>query len=504
MNTRNTTQILRLLFWESTAQCNLHCAHCRRVETDEAAKSDLTTEQAESMIDQTAAVGRNQNFMPILIFSGGEPLCRKDIFSLIRYAADKQVKCALATNGTLITPAIAEQIKTLGIQRVSVSLDGATSDVHNQLRKQEGSFEAAIAGIHCLLAKSIPFQINMTVTRQNRYQLDAVFRLAQKLRAVAIHLFMLVPVGCGETLTDEQMLSAEEYEEVLIQIAHKATNEHLEVKVTCAPHYERIIREQKTLNPSRQGHPHKSKGCLAGSGVLFVSHRGDVQPCGYLPVSCGNLLQTPLREIWTDSKDLAMMRNTTLLKGKCGICGYRNVCGGCRARAFAATGDYMASEPTCNYIPPTAAMADLNSKILKAFQEDFPLEKNPYAILANNLNISVDELWNRVSRLLETGTIRRIGFSINSKKIGYASTLAAIRVPADQIDKSSQIIAKYPQITHSYLREGQFNIWFTIIAETPEQVGNILEQIRLKLNLPVSDILNLPVEKLFKLDARFT
>lgn len=501
MNAGDNAQPLRLLFWESTVRCNLRCAHCRRIETDETAEADLTTEQAEQLIDQLAALGNEQHFMPILVFSGGEPLCRNDIFRLIRYAAEQQLKCALATNGTLITPAIAKEIKTSSVQRVSVSLDGATSEVHNQLRKLDGCFEAAIAGIHCLRTQSIPFQINMTVTRQNRYQLDAVFQLAQRLGAVAVHLFMLVPVGCGETLTDKDVLSPEEYEQVLIQTAHRAAYENLEIKVTCGPHYERVIREQKTLHSSKM---HKSsKGCLAGLGVLFVSHRGDVQPCGYLPVQCGTILQTPLREIWKNSEALATMRDTKALKGKCGICGYREVCGGCRARAFAATGDYMTPEPTCSYTPPALALDELDFKILKELQDGFPLDKNPYAIIAGNLDMGVDELWRRVVKLLNSGAIRRMGFSIDSKKIGYASTLAAVRVDAGQIEKSAQVISHYPQVTHSYLREGKFNIWFTVIAENPEQVGYIVEQIRLELNLPASDVLNLPVEKLFKLDARF-
>ena len=494
-------RVLRLLFWESTIRCNLRCAHCRRIETDQTASSDLTTEQAEQMIDQLAFLGREQHFMPILVFSGGEPLCRNDIFGLIRYAADQQIKCALATNGTLITPAIAKQIKTSGTQRVSVSLDGATSDIHNKLRKLNGSFEAALAGIDCLRLQSIPFQINMTVTRQNRHQLDAIFQLAQKLGAAAVHLFMLVPVGCGETLTDEDMLSPEEYEQVLIQTAHRAASDSLEVKVTCGPHYERVIREQKTLDSAK---PHNSsKGCLAGLGVLFVSHRGEVQPCGYLPVQCGTILRKPLREIWTDSEELATLRDTKALKGKCGICGYREVCGGCRARAFAATGDYMTQEPTCSYTPPALTLDELDVKILKELQDGFPLEKNPYSIVAGNLHIGVDELWRRVSKLLNSGAIRRMGFSIDSSKIGYASTLAAIRVDAGQIQKSADVISKYPQVTHSYLRGGDFNIWFTVIAENPEQVGWIVEQIRLELNLPASAVLNVPVEKLFKLDARF-
>ena len=355
---------LRLLFWESTIKCNLSCAHCRRVEDDDTVDADMSTAQAKDLIDQLAELGRNQDFMPILVFSGGEPLCRKDIFELIDYAASLELKCALATNGTLIDPAIAEQIKSNGVERVSISLDGATSDIHNKLRMQEGSFEAALNGIQCLNDCSIPFQVNMTITRHNSHQLDDIFVLAEKLGAVAVHLFMLVPVGCGEEFAEEDMLSAVEYEQLLKQVTQKEFGGRLEVKVTCGPHYERVVREQSKASrspetgaaggPPGHTHGHVSKGCLAGSGVIFVGHSGDVFPCGYLPINCGNVLQMPLEKIWNGSADLARMRDSHQLKGKCGVCGYRNVCGGCRARAFAATNDYMEQEPMCTYTPPNS------------------------------------------------------------------------------------------------------------------------------------------------------
>jgi radical SAM protein with 4Fe4S-binding SPASM domain len=316
------------------------------VESNETAGSDLTTAQAMQLIDQLAQVGQMQAFMPVLVVSGGEPLCRTDLFELLDYAAAKGLKRALATNGTLIDKPIASRIKTAGVERVSVSLDGATSEVHNKLRKLQGSFEAAISGIGYLRQSGVPFQINMTVTRHNVHQLDDIFVLAQKLGAAAVHLFMLVPVGCGESFAEKEMLSADEYEQLLKRVAEKENEAKIEIKVTCGPHYERIIRQENPRNK------HRSKGCLAGSGVLFVSHSGQVSPCGYLPIDCGNILRTPLEEIWQASADLAKMRDTHQLKGKCGVCGYRSVCGGCRARAFAATGDYMESEPMCVYVPP--------------------------------------------------------------------------------------------------------------------------------------------------------
>ncbi|MBP8606045.1 MAG: radical SAM protein [Phycisphaerae bacterium] len=338
------TRTLRLLFWESTARCNLSCIHCRRLDAEQTA--DLTTLQAKEMMDQLAALGQAQAFMPLLVFSGGEPLCREDLFELLEYAAAKGIHRALATNGTLIDAAAARKIKSAGVQRVSVSLDGADARIHNKLRRQDGSFEAAVCGIRHLRHNDVPFQINMTLTRHNAGHLDAVLELACALGAAAVHVFGLVPVGCGQQLDCEQMLSAEEYEQLLRHIARKEETAGIELKVTCVPHYQRVIRQEKP-QPRRM-----SKGCLAGSGVLFVSHKGEVFPCGYLPVFCGSILHGTLTDIWHSSPDLARMQDAGQLKGKCGVCCFKTVCGGCRARAFAATGDYMEAEPMCIYQPP--------------------------------------------------------------------------------------------------------------------------------------------------------
>jgi radical SAM protein with 4Fe4S-binding SPASM domain len=203
------------------------------------------------------------------------------------------------------------------------------------------------------------------LTKHNAGQLNDVYELAKSLGAAALHIFMLVPVGCGQSFAKTDMLTPQEYEEKLVEICKLDAVGQLQVKVTCGPHYERVKRELG-LHQSRikSGHGHGdpgaggssggsfSRGCLAGLGVLFVGHKGDVFPCGYLPVNCGNVLKEPLSQIWHNSKDLAQMCSSSGLEGKCGICGYKKICGGCRARAYAATGNYMAQEPFCAYIPP--------------------------------------------------------------------------------------------------------------------------------------------------------
>jgi len=326
-------QILRLLFWES-------------------------------LIEQLAELGRDQPMMPVLVFSGGEPLCREDIFELVRHARSLGITAALATNGTLVDTTVAKQIRESGIARVSVSLDGATAEVHNRLRQLDGSFEKAIDGIGYLREQEVPFQINITLTKHNAGQLEEVYDLAKSLGAVAVHIFMLVPVGCGQSLAETDMLSPEQYERKLLEICEIDGRGELQMKVTCGPHYERVIRQEGLYKaraeaghgrgdvPGRSGHGGPSKGCLAGLGVLFVGHQGDVFPCGYLPVNCGNVLEEKLSDIWYGSKDLARMRDSNELEGKCGVCGYKQVCGGCRARAYAGTGNYMAEEPFCAYVPP--------------------------------------------------------------------------------------------------------------------------------------------------------
>jgi radical SAM protein with 4Fe4S-binding SPASM domain len=354
--------------------------------------------------------------MPVLVFSGGEPFCRQDLFHLVDKARQQGIIPALATNGTTINDDRARQIRDSGVARVSVSLDGATADVHDRMRQIPGAFDRAIAGIRHLHHYGVPFQINVTLTKQNAGQLEDIYELARSLGAVAVHIFMLVPVGCGETLAQTDMLSPQQYEQIMRDICALEARGQIQIKVTCGPHYERVKREQglhKTQRganhsgdgrdegvpgspthnsalgvpvppsnrgqdardtgnhrqaslddvtptgghvPKAPGHGGHSRGCLAGLGVLFVSHRGDVYPCGYLPVDCGNILKETLTEIWDGNKDLARMRNAAALEGKCGVCGYKLVCGGCRARAFGMTGSYMAEEPFCVYNPPRLRM----------------------------------------------------------------------------------------------------------------------------------------------------
>jgi radical SAM protein with 4Fe4S-binding SPASM domain len=397
------TEKPRLIFWEVTKGCNLRCIHCRATATELSSPSDLPTKMALEIIDQIAAEAN-----PILVLSGGEPLYRSDIFQLARYGTDKGLRVALATNGTLVTKDVARQIADAGVKRVSISLDGADAATHDTFRGIPGAFEAALYGFRNLKEIGVSVQINTTVARHNAHQLPEILELAKTVGADALHTFLLVPVGCGVDIAAEQMVPPEEYERMLNWFYDQSLEGGIELKATCAPHYFRVVRQRRvadrhtaeeaarhapaisthpdaigptdalmpggtgiSLRPQQgpppgkhtghpSGHPNDmnamTKGCLAGTGVCFISHEGEVFPCGYLPAIAGDLRHEKFADIWANAQVFNELRDTNNLKGKCGCCEFRNICMGCRARAYAATGDYLDEEPFCVYEPKSEAL----------------------------------------------------------------------------------------------------------------------------------------------------
>ncbi len=344
------TGVPRLIFWELTKRCNLRCAHCRAEADESVFRGELSTVQVKRVLDDIASFAK-----PIMVLTGGEPLYRDDIFEIARHAAASSLPVALATNGTMIDERIAREIRGAGIRRVSISIDGAAAPSHDGFRGIPGSFDRALNGARHMRAQGIEFQFNTTVTRRNVDEIEGVLRLAEETGAKALHLFMLVPVGCGVEIAETDMLSREKYEEVLLWFYKKSRETSLEFKATCAPHYYRIIRQEakkegRAVSVETHGMAAMTRGCLAGSGVCFISHRGEVQPCGYLPSVAGNVLETPFRDIWEHAPLFRDLRDLENLKGKCGLCEYRAFCAGCRARAYYATGDCFDEEPYCVYV----------------------------------------------------------------------------------------------------------------------------------------------------------
>ncbi|MBF0521958.1 MAG: radical SAM protein [Candidatus Omnitrophica bacterium] len=317
----------RIIFWETTNRCNLKCGYCRM--SPKKAKKDLTTAEAFKTID---AIKKNFG-APILVLSGGEPLLREDIFDIISHAVKAGLRVALATNGVLLGEKEAWALKANGITRVSLSLDASDEKSHDASRGVPGAFKKTQEAAGILKAQGIQFQINFTVTKLNVQELSSVEKLAKDLGAVAVHYFVLVPVGCGKEIQEDVMLSGREAEDVLRTIKAIAKDSHLEIKPTCAPQYVRV-------------NPESSSGCLAGTATFFISSDGNIYPCGYLPVKAGSLRESPLGDIWKDSLVFKTLRKNNL-KGECAGCSVKAKCRGCRARAYGVTGDYMAGDVTC-------------------------------------------------------------------------------------------------------------------------------------------------------------
>lgn len=341
---------LRLVAWETTRNCNLACLHCRASATHGPFSGELDTQAALRLLDQIAAVGK-----PIVILTGGEPLLRPDIFEIAQYGTNKGLRMVMAPNGTLITETTVQQMIEAGIKRISVSLDGAARESHDRFRGIEGAFDGALRGIKLAKDAGLEFQINTTITKTNLDEIPLIQDLAVELGAVAHHIFLLVPTGRGKYIVDQE-ITATEYERTLNWFYDQREKTPLQLKATCAPHYYRILRQRakqdgKPVTFKTHGLDAVTRGCLGGTGFCFVSHTGVVQPCGFLDVNCGNVTQTSFADIWKRSEVFLALRNSKELKGKCGKCEFIKVCGGCRARAYEATGDFLTEEPLCSYQP---------------------------------------------------------------------------------------------------------------------------------------------------------
>lgn len=246
----------------------------------------------------------------------------------------------------------------VGIKRISISLDGATRESHDRFRKVDGAYEGALNAMKIARKVGLDFQVNTTITKTNLDQIPKIQELAVEQGAVAHHIFLLVPTGRGKYIVDQE-INAAEYEETLNWFYDQRDKTALELKATCAPHYYRILRQRakeegKSVSFKTHGLDAVTRGCLGGIGFCFVSHRGDVQPCGFLAADCGNVRRQSFADIWNHSEVLTNLRDYDKLKGKCNPCEFKRVCGGCRARAYEATGDYLTEEPLCSYQPRKA------------------------------------------------------------------------------------------------------------------------------------------------------
>ncbi|HOY61891.1 MAG: Antilisterial bacteriocin subtilosin biosynthesis protein AlbA [bacterium ADurb.Bin236] len=349
----------RLVAWETTRRCPMKCKHCRGSARNQDYAGELSPAETRLLIDNIASFSK-----PILILTGGEPMTREDIYDIARYGTDKGLRVVMSPCGPLITPETASKMKESGIQRISVSIDGATAATHDEFRGVPGAFDGALRGIGHARDAGMEFQINTTVTKHNISELADILALAERLGAVAFNPFLLVPTGRGKAISDLEIPPGE-YERALNWVYEKSLETDIQFKPTCAPHYHRIFRQReekagREVTPKSHGLFAMTKGCMGGDGFVFVSYDGLLQPCGFFDVNCGELRREnfDFKKIYETSKVFNELRDTRTYKGKCGVCEYVKVCGGCRARALELSGDYLAEEPFCVYTPKSMRRGD--------------------------------------------------------------------------------------------------------------------------------------------------
>jgi putative heme d1 biosynthesis radical SAM protein NirJ2 len=325
-----------LVSWNTTNQCNMFCDHCYR-EAGARLAEELDTGQAEKLIREIKKAG-----FRIMIFSGGEPLMRDDIYELGAYATQQGLRAVLGTNGTLISPEVATKLKEAGFMAAGVSLDSLDPVKNDSFRKLDQAYELTLKGMENLKSAGIPFQIHTTVMDWNVNELESITDFAIEIGAMAHHVFFLVPAGRAVNIEDEALKVAE-YEKTIARLMEKQKQVNIEIKPTCAPQFMRVA--------DKKGIPMRfSRGCLAGISYCIISPRGDVQPCAYMDIRLGNVKDRAFDVIWHENSILKELR-TTEYKGKCGGCDYNDRCGGCRARAYYYSGDYMAEDEWCLYRP---------------------------------------------------------------------------------------------------------------------------------------------------------
>ncbi|QFU84746.1 TIGR04053 family radical SAM/SPASM domain-containing protein [Natronorubrum aibiense] len=338
-----------VLIWELTRACELACKHCRADAKPHRHPDELSTSDGKQLLEDARAFGDGQ----LIVLSGGDPLARDDTVELVEYGTDIGLRMTMTPSGT--TSLTRERIRTLadaGLRRMALSIDGGSASAHDEFRQERGSFEQTIHAAEETRRAGLPLQINTTVCAETVDELPAIREIVADLDAVLWSVFFLVPVGRGRVLDP---ISPDHAERVMEWLADVSKIARFDVKTTEAPHYRRVAIERHRSSETAERSPPdgigRRTGITAGNGFAFVSHTGDVYPSGFLPAVAGSVREESIVDIYRDSERFRSLREPDALRGKCGACEYRHVCGGSRSRAFAYTGDPLESDPLCPYVP---------------------------------------------------------------------------------------------------------------------------------------------------------
>ncbi len=329
----------RLIAFEVTRRCQYSCRHCR-ANASATTEEELTTKDCKKILKAVAKYKKC-----ILILTGGEPMERSDIYELIRYGRKLGLRPVLATCGYLINEKTITKLKKAGIMALSLSIDGAGAETHDKFRGTKGAFDSAVNAAQIARKARVRFQINTTISKINVNEVIGIAELAKELGAYCFNPFILVPTGRGRDIADE-ILDPVEYETLLNELLRIKLKSEIKVRVTCGPQFARVYKQAEA-----KGLTEDVPGCMGGRGFGFVSYRGDVQICGFLDIPAGNLIENnfDFGKIWEKSEFLGEIRNVSAYRGRCKTCEYVGICGGCRARAYATSGDYLGDDPVCNY-----------------------------------------------------------------------------------------------------------------------------------------------------------
>ena len=366
-----------LIAWNLTKRCNLRCAHCylSAGERDAGSTDELSTGECLRVVDELCTV----NPAAILVLTGGEPLLRRDLTEISRYATQKGMMVVVGTNGTLLTDAKIRELQNVGVMGVSISVDSLDPHKHDTFRRLPGALEAAINGIDACNRNGLPFQIHTTASHMNYEEIPAIMDFAYKKKGRVFNLFFLVCTGRGEAMSD---ITPKQYEEVLDYIVEAQGNfPGMFIRSRCAPHFKRIAYERNPDNPITKAQGYEAGGCLAGTHYARITPEGDLTPCPFMPLSIGNLRKESFVTLWEHSPVFADLRKPRL-KGKCGDCEYAELCGGCRARPYASHGDYLDEDLWCLYTPKGGSrimpLADEEIHLIWTKEAEERLSRLPY------------------------------------------------------------------------------------------------------------------------------
>ena len=345
-----------IAIWEVTQACDLACVHCRASAQPDRHPMELSTAEGKRLIDQIAALK-----IPVFVLTGGDPIKRPDLFELIGHAHSARVRVSLTPSATpLLTREIVVRLKEAGLARLAVSMDGASAETHDAFRGMSSSFARTLDAVRWANEVGLPVQINTTFSRRNILEIDAIVALMESLNITLWSVFFLVPTGRGKL---DDLLNADEFEQVFTKIYGLSKTASFDIKTTEAQHYRRFLLQQRVAERKAGVETHETqdkaayaigrapRGLNDGKGFVFIAHTGEVFPSGFLPLSAGNIRRHGLSDLYRESALFRSLRDTSNLEGKCGLCEFKEICGGSRARAFALTGNPNAEEPCCSYVP---------------------------------------------------------------------------------------------------------------------------------------------------------